>query len=268
MAEDKLYRIKTKDGAHMNDKLKEDGSRAALQFDENNGLQGPVDLIEADESDYTRKVYVEVGPKERSFGQIILEDSIAPALLNVLTIVGTRVLESGINALGNFMSRTVIPAAKAKGGEIINKARDSQTKKGLTQGPEALNKKTDVAAAPSKRQDCVGHTPEEVNQMLNNMRFAALYIAAGIRELSNTVITNDGADPAQKLAMEEQLKQLSSDKVMNSIEFMLEDRNRDVLDQATIQLFEAFRHKDFIIEGKAVPISRYLSATTEEEGPK
>ena len=52
---------------------------------------------------------------------------------------------------------------------------------------------------------------------------------------------------------------------MNTIEFMLDDKNRDMLDQATIQLFEAFRHKDFIVDGKAVPISRYLISVAKEE---
>ena len=60
MTGDKLYRIKTKEGAHVNEKVKDDGSRAAIQFDDENGLQGPVDLVEVDESEYTREVYVEV----------------------------------------------------------------------------------------------------------------------------------------------------------------------------------------------------------------
>ncbi len=38
MAKEKLYHIKTKEGAHINEKLKDDGSRAAIQFDEENGL--------------------------------------------------------------------------------------------------------------------------------------------------------------------------------------------------------------------------------------
>ena len=51
MADDKLYRIKTKEGAHVNEKIKEDGSKAAIQFDDKNGLKGPVDLVEVDESE-------------------------------------------------------------------------------------------------------------------------------------------------------------------------------------------------------------------------
>lgn len=32
MPEDKFYRIKTKEDAHLNDRIKDDGSRAALRF--------------------------------------------------------------------------------------------------------------------------------------------------------------------------------------------------------------------------------------------
>ena len=68
MSDEKLYRIKTKEGAHINEKVKDDGSRAAIQFDNENGLQGPVDLVEVDEAEYMREVYVEVERQERSFG--------------------------------------------------------------------------------------------------------------------------------------------------------------------------------------------------------
>ena len=33
-SDDQLYRVKTKKGAHINEKVKEDGSRAAIQFDD------------------------------------------------------------------------------------------------------------------------------------------------------------------------------------------------------------------------------------------
>ena len=50
MVREKVYIVKTKEGAHINKKMKADGSRAALQFDSENSLLGPVDLIEVDES--------------------------------------------------------------------------------------------------------------------------------------------------------------------------------------------------------------------------
>ncbi len=273
MPEEKYYRVKTKDGAHINEKLKEDGSRAAIQFDEENGLQGPVDLVEVDRNELVeeRVVYVEPGPQERSFGQVILEDAVAPAVTDALTIVLTSAVEAGIDAFGNWMSQKVIPAAKAKGSELADKANESHAaKKAKKTEPKqtevAMKKQTRVATPPQQNAgaDKVVHTQEEADQILNNMKYASLYIAAGIRELSNTVISDDGSDSERTLALQEKLKELSSGQIMNTIEFMLEDRNRDVLDQATIQLFEVFRHKDFIVEGEAVSISKYLTAVAEE----
>ena len=265
MSSEKLYRVKTKEGAHINEKQKEDGSRAAIQFDDENGLQGPVDLIEVDESEYTREVYVEVERQERSFGQVVLEDAVAPAVAEALTIILTRAVEVGIDAFGTWMSKTVIPAAKEKSAEIYDKARESRAvrkaKKSESKLPTSRMKSVpqDVKISTEQGKETVVHTPEEINQIVNNMKFAALYIAAGIRELSNTVIADDGTDPEKTLAMQEKLNELSTGDVMKTIEFMLEDSNRDMLDQATIQLFDAFRHKAFIVNGERVPISRYLS---------
>ena len=165
----------------------------------------------------------------------------------------------------------MIPAAKAKGGELVDKAKESHAAKKARKAEKkqtavAEKQKTAVTPAPVKEENStIVHTPEEVDQILNNMKFAALYIAAGIRELSNTVVTDDGTNPEKALEMQDKLKKLSSGEVMKTIEFMLEDKNRDKLDQATIRLFEAFKNKDFIVEGEAVPISQYLSVTAEEQ---
>jgi hypothetical protein len=272
MSEDKFYRIKTKEDAHINEKLKDDGSRAALQFDQDNNLQGPVDLIEVDESEYpTREVYVEVEKEGRSFGRVILEDAVAPAVADVLTVLLTRAAEAGINAFGNWMSQKVIPVAKAKGTELVDKVRELKvTKKAdMTEQPKvaiAVKNNTEVAPAPEKKEsNTVIHTQEEVNQVLNNMKFAALYIAAGIRELSNTIIAGDDTNPERMLEMQTKLKELTSEDITKTIDFMLQEQNRDMLDQATVQLFEAFSNRDFILNGEAVPISRFLPAEIEEK---
>lgn len=272
MSEDKLYRIKTKENAHLNDKLKDDGSRAAIQFDRENNLQGPVDLIEVDESEYlTRDVYVEVEKENRSFGQVILEDAVAPAVADALTVLLTRAVEAGIDVFGNWVSQKVIPAAKAKGSELIEKNRQSKTAKKtdkikLSKTAVGVKEKNEVASAPEKKEsNTIIHTQQEVNQILNNMKFASLYIAAGIMELSNTVIADDGTDSERMLEMQSKLKELSSEDITRTIEFMLQDQNRDILDQATVQLFEAFRNKNFIVNGESVPISRFLSADSEEK---
>lgn len=59
--------------------------------------------------------------------------------------------------------------------------------------------------------------------------------------------------------MQEKLKELTSEQAIGAINFMLEKENRDMLDQATLQLFEAFRDEQFIIAGERVPINNYIS---------
>ncbi len=266
MSEDKLYRIKTKDGAHINEKVKDDGSRAAIQFDQDNGLQGPVDLIEVDESEFIR----ENSMPTRSFGRVMLEDAVAPAISDALTILLTQAVSAGIDAFGSWMSHKVLPAAKAKGEEFIKKSRESRAaKKRKKTEPNTTDivlqeTKNELSSPVSNDNNTVFHTQDEVEMILNNMKFAALYIAAGIRELTNTVITDDHSDPQKALEMQKTLKGLSSGDVIRTIDFMLQDSNRQMLDQTTIQLFDAFRHKDFIVDGEAVPISRYFETMIEE----
>ncbi len=258
---ERLYRVKTKDGAHINEKLKEDGSRAAIQFDQENGLQGPVDLVEVDEEEYTKKVFIEVESKERSLREMIIEDAVAPAVAEILTVLMERAIDAGVDALFT----KVIPATKAKGGEFIDKVKNSYVEKGnkkniKKQSTSITKEKNAIKSTVQKEtieQQSVYHSQEEVDQIISNMKFAALYIAAGIRELSNTIIL-DSAEAEKALEMEAKFKELSSKQVMNTIDFMLEESNRDKLDQATLQLFEAFRNRNFIVNGEVVPIDKYL----------
>ena len=214
MSEDKLYRIKTKEGAHINKKVKDDGSRAAIQFDDENGLQGPVDLIEVDESEFIRdrEVYVEVEHIERRFGRVIMEDAVVPAVADALTEILIRAVDVGIDVLTNWMSQKVIPAAKVKGGELIDKAKEAHTS---NKARKTIKKATSIAVQTNSNVletiekaegETVVHTKEEVEQIINNMRFAALYIAAGIRELSNTVVIDDELDPEKELGIQKNSK--------------------------------------------------------------
>ena len=57
--DDKLYKVVRKDGSHLNTKVNPDGTKSALQFtDDNNDLNGPVDLIEVDEEELIRTEYI------------------------------------------------------------------------------------------------------------------------------------------------------------------------------------------------------------------
>lgn len=265
MAGEKIYIVKTKEGAHINKKMKADGSRAALQFDNDNSLLGPVDLVEVDKSEFIREVYKEPEHYNRSIGQKIVEEAIIPAGRDALNAFIYRSLALGADALGKWVVEKGIPAIRAKSIELFDTVCDVFA----TEEPVRIEKKKTASAVKQSSEIVIDsvkpesrtvvHSQEEVDQIINNMKYAALYIAAGIRELSNTVIEDDRTDPQKVLDMQQKLRELSSEDVMNTIGFMLEDKNRDVLDQATIRLFEAFRQKELIVEGEAVPISRYLT---------
>lgn len=68
--DEKLYRVVRKDGSHLNTKVNPDGTKSALQFpDDNNDLNGPVDLLEVDEKELIRTEYISVPQAERSLGE-------------------------------------------------------------------------------------------------------------------------------------------------------------------------------------------------------
>ena len=94
--------------------------------------------------------------------------------------------------------------------------------------------------------------------IMQNMRNAAMFIAAGIRELSNTVVV-DSENPEKAIEVQKNIERLSSDEAMSVINYMLEDKNKDLLDEASRRLFEEFRNKNLIIDDEVVPISKYLS---------
>ena len=83
--EEKLYRIARKKDSHINTKLNPDGSKAAIQFTDNgNDLNGPVSLIEVDESELTKTEYIPIRDEPRTFKEIVLQDIVAPVIRELL----------------------------------------------------------------------------------------------------------------------------------------------------------------------------------------
>ena len=82
-ADEKLYRVVRKKGSHVNTKVNPDGTKSALQFtDENNDLNGPLDIIEVDMSEYIRAEELQSdsvdGMRPRTWKQIVVEDIVVP----------------------------------------------------------------------------------------------------------------------------------------------------------------------------------------------
>lgn len=261
MVDEKLYRLRSKDGSHFNEKTNKDGWNSAIQFDEENNLQGPLEYQVVDESEYTQ--VVEVERKQRTISEVMVEDVVAPALTDAAIYLLERAIDAGAEAV----KTKVVPAVKTKSVVLIDKAKTAHAERKVLKTEQktlaVATKKTSKIKAIEileKEEKKVEHTTEEVDQIVNNMKFAALYIAAGIRELSNTVVVD--SDTEKTLEMQEKLNELTSDQAIGAINFMLEDKKRDMLDQATLHLIEAFRDGQFIIEGERVPIINYISKTT------
>lgn len=269
--EEKLYRVYRKKENHMNTKMNPDGTMAGLQFtDESNGLDGPVLIKPVDEGELERSIYVDEGTEARSFRQIILEEVVAPNLEYAIE----RALEIGFDYFSAWMEEVAIPKAKTKAKNFMKDAKIimSGVKDGLAgKEPKAVrlireceetkNTAVDVVKTEAEKEsvDKELRSPEEVQKIIEAMRTSAVIIAAGVRMLSNTVIADDGSDPERRLEMQRNLNELTSESVMNQINLLLEDKNRDLLDQASLRMLTAFRDGKFIVNGESVPISNYLS---------
>ena len=109
--EEKLYRIERKANSHVNTKCNPNGSKAAIQFtDEDNILNGPVNLVEVDESELIKTEYVPLYDKPLTFKEIIWRDVIAPVLRERLE----QALMDGYDCLCSQLKSKVVPVVKTK----------------------------------------------------------------------------------------------------------------------------------------------------------
>lgn len=84
--DDKLYKVVRKDGSHLNTKVNPDGTKSALQFtDDNNDLNGPIDLIEVDEEELIRTEYIQVPQNKRSLGELLVDEVVVPVIRDATT---------------------------------------------------------------------------------------------------------------------------------------------------------------------------------------
>jgi hypothetical protein len=273
IVDEKLYRVVRKKDCHINIKENSDGSKSAIQFDKDNSLAGPLDIIEVDEDALVRTKYVEVGPPMRTFGQIIVEDVVAPAL----EIVLEQALEEGVVYFSKVMKEKVAPKAKKKANELTASAKVilSGLKDGMT-GKETkvskIIKLKEVAVATSEKTKIEAEqievdnltfdkevlSREEIQQIINLMKRSAFTLVACINLLRNSIVADDGSDPKRKMELQKNFEELTTANVMNQIDLMLDERNKDLLDQESYRMLAAFREGNFIVNSEAAPITNYL----------
>lgn len=265
--DEKLYRVVRKDGSHLNTKVNPDGTKSALQFtDDNNDLNGPVDLLEVDEEELIRTEYISVPQAERSLGERLIDEVVIPAIRDATT----QLLEYGTEKAEIWIEEKVVPVAKSKvkaGWEnlklFISAIKDFDKPIKATQiVTEQKNtfKASEVEVVNTvedQEEKKYALSPEEVELLLDTARRSALMIAASLSILNNSVVMDDGTDPERIEMIQRGIEQLSSKDITTQIDLLLEDKNSGLLDDASIFMLRAFREGMFIGNGTPIPVSRY-----------
>lgn len=269
--DEKLYRVVRKDGSHLNTKVNPDGTKSALQFtDDNNDLNGPVDLLEVDEEELIRTEYISVPQAERSLGERLIDEVVIPVIRDATT----QLLEYGTEKAEIWIEEKVVPVAKSKvkaGWEnlklFISAIKDVDKPIKATQiVTEQKNtfKASEVEVVNTvedQEEKKYALSPEEVELLLDTARRSALMIAASLSILNNSVVMDDGTDPERIEMIQRGIEQLSSKDITTQIDLLLEDKNSGLLDDASIFMLRAFREGMFIGNSTPIPVSRYTDAS-------
>lgn len=265
--DEKLYRVVRKDGSHLNTKVNPDGTKSALQFtDDNNDLNGPVDLLEVDEEELIRTEYISVPQAERSLGERLIDEVVIPVIRDATT----QLLEYGTEKAEIWIEGKVVPVAKSKvkaGWKNLKlfisaikdfdkpiKATQIVTEQKNTFQASEVEVVNTVENQEEKKYTL---SPEEVELLLDTARRSALMIAASLSILNNSVVMDDGTDPERIEMIQRGIEQLSSKDITTQIDLLLEDKNSGLLDDASIFMLRAFREGMFIGNGTPIPVSRY-----------
>jgi len=258
----KLYRVYKKQDSHINTKVNEDGRKAAIQFGENNNLNGPVDIEEVDIDEIIlSRTSREMDP----YVQIILDEVVAPTI--------RYWLELGSDKLLCYISDKGIPSAKHTIKKFVenNKVYFEGIKDGLVgkeikaitilQKAEENKSITSVEVEKVKNQnfDKEFHSQEEIQQVIAILQKSVLVTATCIRILTNAIVFDDGTEPDKLEVLKKQLEELGTKEVMNQISLMLEEKNRNLLDEGSYQVLSAFSQGNLIVSGKTVPITKYIN---------
>lgn len=269
--DEKLYRVVRKDGSHLNTKVNSDGTKSALQFtNDNNDLNGPVDLLEVDEEELIRTEYISVPQAERSLGERLIDEVVVPVIRDATT----QLLEYGTEKAEIWIEEKVVPVAKSKvkaGWEnlklFISAIKDFDKPIKATQivteykntfkasEIEVVNK------AENQEEKKYALSPEEVELLLDTARRSALMIAASLSILNNSVVMDDGTDLERIAMIQRGIEQLSSKDITTQIDLLLEDKNSGLIDDASISMLRAFREGMFIGNGTPIHVSRYTDAS-------
>ena len=246
-----------------------DGTKSALQFtDDNNDLNGPVDLIEVDEEELIRTEYIQVPQNKRSLGELLVDEVVVPVIRDATT----QLLEYGTAKAETWIEEKVVPVAKTKvkaGWEnlklFISTIKDSDKPIKATQiiaEQKSASNSSEIEVVNkvecgNKDEKKYVLSPGEVEILLDTARRSALMIAASLSILNNSVVMDDGTDPDRVAMIQRGIEQLSSKDITTQIDLLLDDKNSGLIDESSITMLRAFRDGMFIGNGTPIPVSRY-----------
>lgn len=239
-------------------------------------MSGPIELIEVDEEETQNTVVIQGRP---TFGQMLLEDVVVPVISEAVQ----EGLHIGFHYFERWLEEKAIPKTKKKAKEFSENAKIVMS--GVRDG--LIGKETKAARLKREAKDWKAnstqidvtenvlvetakeerHTSEEykearsveeVQELINAMRNSAMTLATCIRILSNTVVKDNGENPELRLEMQKEFESLATQEMMEQINLLLEDKNRNLLVQSSLIMLAAFRNGNFIVDGESVPISKFL----------
>lgn len=275
--DEKLYRVVKKKCSHINTKTNPDGSRAALQFGDDNDLMGPVDLIEVDESDFVRTEYIDVEPGPRSLQQIIMEDVVVPVARDAIE----QILNIGFQHFKVWMEEKAVPATNKKAkkvGENVKiiflgvkatiKGEEPKAVKMLREKEEqekgivvalSMELKENDRVSDEEKDPKIELSQEEIKYIIGLMRRSAGTLVGCINLLRNAVIADTNMDVEHRIELQKQLEVHTTEDIMSEIDLLLEEKNREVLDATSLRILAAFREGKFFVDEERIPISNYIS---------
>ncbi len=286
----KKYRSIIKEGTHLASSKETDGAyRGALLDNDTNQVVGQAEWELVEEEDYNWNCsYENYGTHEN----VELSEETQKMLQAIGTVIGTALAELGIHMIEAGVSKAtphvkrlvtdkVVPSVMktkswiaekgATGIAIIRNGNSSKTKAEqlLAKRTKSKTDFTEMSAANNTtvepfedidntfEEHRESMSREEAQQHLIYIRGLALLLADEIRRLSNACIREGNESPENILERQNAIEKLTTQEVMNSIELLLENKNRSLLDEVTSMVLSEFLACNFIIDDRLVPIEKY-----------
>lgn len=272
--EEKLYKVIRKKGNHQNTKVNEDGSRVALQFTENNNMDGPLDIIEVTDDEVIRRGK-ELSGEGKTWKQIVWEEIIVPISKEAME----QLLRIGYQHFEVWMEEKAVPVAKEQSKMLVQNAgnifsgvkaalrgEESKALRLIKEAQEFQEKKQLVAESdliPEKEVEEDNHekilmSVQEIEDVVVQAKQSAEILVVCINLLRNIAVSDTVLTKEQRLNLQSQLESLTTKDIFEKIDLLLEDKNKGILDSMSLQILKAFRQEKFLINGKTVPIQNYI----------